>query len=628
MGEYVNVPDVRPYEQPTWVLNVQNQASAAIHAAESTLMSIASAGNEFDGRITALTEQITNIKIPPPPEMPKPGTPPGVGDLNVDVPAPGHYDAEFRDVPDVGDTTPPEFNAVHPVLNLQAVPAIPDAVMPAEPVLDVWELPAAPDVDSLAAPVLAQIVLPAVPQVTIPLFSTMRPGAPAVSVDDMVLRYEAADYVSPWLDKIQSEVVFGLQNGTGLSPANEAAIFGRARDRAATEQRKAEQAALTQFASRGFALPSGPLMAALEAARQTGADGVNEVSREVAVKRAEWEIEHYRFLLGKLGDFEAMSQQFWLGQQRMLLDAAQAVLQSKVQTYNVLASLYQAEIDAYRADTDVYKSQIEAEVQRLRIYESQIAGAKAQAELNQQEVAVYAEQQKALALHVELYKTRVEALSALEQRNLARIGAFKAQVEAAGAMMSAQATRAQAIATSNQAQAVQLQAYQADVGAYGERVRAFATSVEAKVSHAKLVTERNQTELARYQAAIEADKARIQGYVAKAGVAIDKYRANVENMRATADIAGRTAEVFVRGAEVTLNHTARSAEVLSKATEAAANTAVAHAKLAQDKAISTGQVYASLAASAFGAVHANWQSQQSVHYQAQLSEQHNILHKS
>lgn len=628
MGEYVNVPEVSPKEQPTWVLNVQNQASGAINAAHSQLANIASAGTQFDGRITALTEQITNIKIPPPPEMPKLRTPPGVGDLSVDVPNPESPAVAFQDVPDVGDTNPPEFVAVRPSMNLQAVPAIPDAVMPAEPVLDVWELPAAPDVDSLAAPVLAQIVLPAVPQVTIPLFSTMRPGAPAVSVDDMVLRYEAADYVSPWLDKIQSEVVFGLQNGTGLSPANEAAIFGRARDRAATEQRKAEQAALTQFASRGFALPSGPLMAALEAARQAGADGVNEVSREVAVKRAEWEIEHYRFLLGKLGDFEAMSQQFWLGQQRMLLDAAQAVLQSKVQTYNVLASLYQAEIDAYRADTDVYKSQIESEVQRLRVYEAQIEGAKAQAELNQQEVAVYAERQKALALHVELYKTRVEALATLEQRNLTRIGVFKAQVEASGAMMSAQAARAQAIATSNQAQAVQLQAYQADVGAYGERVRAFAATVEARVSRAKLVTERNQTELARYQAAIEADRAKVQGYVAKAGVAIDKYRANVENMRATADIAGRTAEVFVRGAEVTLNHAARSAEVLSKATEAAANTAVAHAKLAQDKAISTGQVYASLAASAFGAVQASWQSQQSVQYQARLSEDHTISHKS
>lgn len=628
MGEYVNVPEIRSNEQPTWVLNVQNQASGAINAAQSTLSNIAAAGKDFDGRITALTEQITSIKIPPAPEMPKLAPPPGVGDMSVDVPNPGGREAVFQDVSDIGDTNPPEFVAVRPLINLQAVPAIPDAVMPAEPVLDAWEIPAAPDVDSLAAPVLAQIVLPAVPQVTIPLFSTMRPGAPAVDVDDMVMQYAADDYVSPWLQRLETEVVFGLQNGTGLSPANEDAIFGRARDRAATVQRQAEQAAMTRFASRGFALPSGPLMAALEAARQAGADGVNEVSREVAVKRAEWEIEHYRFLLGKLGDFEAMSQQFWLGQQRMLLDAAQAVLQSKVQTYNVLASLYQAEIDAYRADTDVYKSQIEAEVQRLRVYEAQIEGAKAQAELNQQQVAVYAEQQKALALHVELYKTRVEALGALEQRNLARIGAFKAQVEAAGAMMSAQATRAQAIATSNQAQAVQLQAYQADVSAYGERVRAFATTVDAKVSRAKLVTERNQTELARYQAAIEADKVRVQGYVAKAGVAIDKYRANVENMRATADIAGRTAEVFVRGAEVTLNHAARSAEVLSKATEAAANTAVAHAKLAQDKAISTGQVYASLAASAFGAVQANWQSQQSIQYQAQLSEQHNISHKA
>lgn len=626
MGNIVGT--IRDFGQPSWVESISTDARTAISEARSTLSQIKAAGTEFDGRITALTEQITNIKIPPPPELPKLGTPPGVGDLNVDVPNPQSHDAVFQDVPGVGDANPPEFDVARPVLNLQAVPTIDPMVMPAEPTLTEWALPADPDVEKIPLPVLADITLPPVPQMQFPTFSVSRPGAPAVNVDDMVMKYEVADYVSPWLDKIQSEVIAGLQNGTGLSAANEDAIFGRARDRAMTEQRRAEQTAMTQFTARGFTMPAGPMMAAVEQARQAGRDSVAEVSREVAVKRAEWEIEHYRFLLGKMGDFEGMSQQFFLGQQRMLLDAAQAQLQSKVQTYNVLATIFQATMEGYKIDTEVYKAQIEAEVQRLRAYESQIAGVKAQSELNQQQVMVYSERQKALALHVEIYKARIEALNTLEQRNLARIGAFKAQVEAAGAMMSAQATRAQAIATSNQAAAAPVQLYQADVSAYGERVRAFATTIDARVSQAKLVTERNQTELARYQAAIEADKAKLQGYVAKAGVAIDKYRANVENMRATADIAGRTAEVFIRGAEVTLNHAARSAEVLSKATEAAANTAVAHAKLAQDKAISTGQVYASMAASAFGALHASHTTQNSAVLQNSLQESHNFNYKA
>lgn len=625
------VPPVGGIPEPSWVSGITSQAQNAVSQASSTLASIRSAGDEFEGQISALSRQITNIQLPTMPTMPTLSSA-GAGGAGVSG---GGFSALYTMppvpamsvLPDVAADDAPVFDAARPVLQLQTIPVLADMAMPAQPVLDEWVLPAAPDIDSLEPPVLADIVLPAVPQVTLPLFSVTRPGAPAVDVDDMVMQYAAEDYVSPWLQRLETEVVRGLQNGTGLSAANEDAVFGRARDRAATVQRQAEQTAMTRFASRGFQLPSGPLMAALEAARQAGADGVGEVSREVAVKRAEWEIEHYRFMLGKLGEFEGLSQQFWLGQQRMLLDAAQAVLQSKVQTYNVMASMFQAQIDAYRADTEVYKAQIEAEVQRLRVYEAQIEGAKAQSELNQQQVLVYSERQKALALDVELYKTRVEALATLEQRNTARINVFRAQVEATGSYMAAQATRAQAIATSNQAAAVPLQAYQADVSAYGERVRAYATQTEARVNVARLVSERNRDALQLYTAQVEASRIQAQAYASHMEATTSRYRADTEYMRATADIAGRTAEVFIKGTEVNLNYAMRSAEVLSKAAESAAQVAIGKAKLAQDKAIATGQVYASLAASAYGAVQATYTNTNSASHSMQLSEGHSFSHK-
>jgi hypothetical protein len=75
------------------------------------------------------------------------------------------------------------------------------------------------------------------------------------------------------------------------------------------------------------------------------------------------------------------------------------------------------------------------------------------------------------------------------------------------------------------------------------------------------------------------------------------------------------------------NYALRSTEVLSKATEAAAQVAVGRAKLAQDKAISTGQVYASMAASAFGALHATYGRQDNVVLQNSLQESHDYNYK-
>ena len=189
MGYYVGT--IRDFGQPSWVESISTDARTAISEARSTLGTIKDAGTEFEGQINALTNKITDIKLPELPRLPTLRAPDGLGSVAGELPEMSSRSTpSLQTIPDAEAGEMPEFDVARPVLNLQAVPTIDPMVMPAEPTLDEWALPADPDVEKIPLPVLADITLPPVPQMQFPTFSVSRPGAPAVNVDDMVMQYE------------------------------------------------------------------------------------------------------------------------------------------------------------------------------------------------------------------------------------------------------------------------------------------------------------------------------------------------------------------------------------------------------------------------------------------------------
>ena len=167
----------------------------------------------------------------------------------------------------------------------------------------------------------------------------------------------------------------------------------------------------------------------------------------------------------------------------------------------------------------------------------------------------------------------------------------------------------------NQA-AAPVRLYQADVSAYGAgHVRAYATRPRPKVeSAARLIAERNRDQLAVFQASVEADQRRVQSTRAwrrKVGKLPGRYRVQHAGDSRHRRARGRNIDRVVP--KVATNYAClRSTEVLSKATEAAAQVAVSKGQVSWDKAISTGQVYASMAAKCLRRAACDTRHQQSV----------------
>lgn len=80
----------------------------------------------------------------------------------------------------------------------------------------------------------------------------------------------------------------------------ENAIYQRARSRNAMESLAQEQQAYADFASRGFGIPPGALLARVDAARKAAAVANAQVSSDMAVKQQELAVENIRFALSEL----------------------------------------------------------------------------------------------------------------------------------------------------------------------------------------------------------------------------------------------------------------------------------------------------------------------------------------
>lgn len=83
--------------------------------------------------------------------------------------------------------------------------------------------------------------------------------------------------------------------GTGIPAAIQDAIWQRAREAIARDIAGQRDGALTEFAARGFSLPSGALNYRLLQLDQTAIDKSAEVARETAIKNIEIEIENIKF---------------------------------------------------------------------------------------------------------------------------------------------------------------------------------------------------------------------------------------------------------------------------------------------------------------------------------------------
>ena len=105
------------------------------------------------------------------------------------------------------------------------------------------------------------------------------------------------------LNSIEAKLQDMVDGKTGLDPTWEARVWQRDRDRITVEAASATEAAIAQWAARGFPLPPGAANATVQAIERKRSADMAAVSREAAIKAFETSVENVRFALKAAADY-------------------------------------------------------------------------------------------------------------------------------------------------------------------------------------------------------------------------------------------------------------------------------------------------------------------------------------
>ena len=468
-----------------------------------------------------LTPIQTDIQFEIPPDLgvpftkPLPPQEPELGFRQVD--SPGGIVIPPTPVPDFG--VPPVLDATPPVIVTPISPGDLTAVPPEGPPDSApITIPDAPIIILPAEPTLEDITLPAVPSITLPEFDADRPTLD-IQPPNGALTFIYEDYASQ-IPGLVVKINGMLAGGTGLPDAIWDALWERARDREQATGDKLIQEMTDDWASRGFSLPGGVLDKKIVAARQDVQNAQNTLSRDIAVKQADMEVENIRFAVAQGIAFENMYIGLHNEKMRVELDIAKSAIEISISIFNAEVSYQNIQLQTYLADVQVFRLLIESEMANIELYKAQLEGQKLVGDINQQSITLYNSTIQSLLSQIEIYKGELEGVNALVAVNRNEIDAFTAQVQSFSAQVAAKDSEVKLFAERVSAEESKANVYETEVNAFASLVGAYKSGNDALISQARLDLENNsfsleqhKTRVAQFATEVDAESKRISAGV-------------------------------------------------------------------------------------------------------------------
>lgn len=516
---------------PAAIVQDKYEKSVALaDAASSAVNSFQNALNDSVYAPPTISVQWSSLAAPNLPPIPDlPSLP------SVDLVVPDGQPGPLNDT--LGNVQIDDFDIEPPKLNF------PDA-----PTIVVGQAPTLPTVRDVAVPDAPDVVLPDVPDFLtlqthnapsidlhegwlkkledIPELSIMQPAPFAYS--------PGARYASQLLESLKATLNARIHGGTGLNPAVEQAIWGRALDRETALALAKERDVMRGAEALGFQLPSGVMAAQLADARREYHDKLSGLSRDIAIKQAELEQQNVKDAIQAALQLESTLLDDAYKIEALALEAAKTAAASAIAAHNAALEHFKALLAGYQAYASAYDTIIRAELSKVEVFKALLAAEQAKADINKSLADRYrAEIEGALAV-VEVYKARVGAAQTLVELERARISAGAEQIKAFVATVNAETSKAELYKATIGAESVKVEAFATMGSVYASKVGAQAE--KARVEIAKLnarVTAKAQ-EWDAWKARLSAATAQVEAASRKSAVMVDGYRAGASAAQAQA----------------------------------------------------------------------------------------------
>jgi hypothetical protein len=408
---------------------------------------------------------------------------------------------------------------------------------------------------------------------------------------------------------IEAQLAKYMNGGTGLNHAVENAIYERSKSKVNAETIRVQGDALKAAARRGFTLPDGALMSAMQQARQAGADNNAKASVEIAVMQAEIEQKNLQFAVSTSADLRKAAMNAALSYHQSLVSIngqaiqySQAVVDALVKTFDAEVRAFTAKLEGYKADASVFEALIRASLSDVEVYKAKIEGEMAKVQVDIAKVNAYKAQVDAHGSAVAAYGKNVEAIVQLANVERLKLDVFRANVDAYAAEVQGKTAEWQAYSAAWNGEEAKVKAYLAESQTYAAQVEGYRARVQAEVARIQAMAGTNQASLNAFTAQVQAFGAQAQANASVVAAEINAQGALVNayqvGSQAAIAVASQAAEQYKTVAQVELGKAQLNGTLAIE--QGKMNISLAHQNA--QIALSTGQVYAGMASAALAGV--------------------------
>jgi hypothetical protein len=494
-----------------------------------------------------------------------------------------------------------DFDVVMPDTNFGTAPTISYGVIPTVPSIGsvdlpemgLIELPNEPSMLSLATVSFAGVDLRAdwlTKLEDIPEMTLVEPTPYSYGL--------GPEYASALLDSLKAVLVERMTGGTGLDPAVEQAIWGRARDRETRISQANIDEIQRQSDALGFDLPSGTLATQMRQAQQDYYDKLSTLSRDVAIKQAELEQENLKQTIAAGMQLESQLMDHSYKLEQLTFENAKQYAENAIQVYNAGVEGYKGLIAGYTAYAQTYKTIIDAELSKVEVYKAELQAEMTKAQINQALVSQYKASIDAQMSKVEIYKAQVSAAQTLVQLESTKISAAGEQVKAYVAQVNAETAKVEAYKAGVQAEATKVEVFKSSVQAYSAKVGAQAEKAKADISRYTALQSAKAAEWDGYKARVQAEAERIRALGIQSGALLDGFKAGAAAVESKSRMTTQVWETQIKQYEAGQNISLQGAKINNDAWMQARNAQLDAAKVG-------AQVYAQLSAAAYSTISAS-----------------------
>ena len=611
------ISDARGYTS-----GLTSQAQSALNSATNAVSAIG-----------YLSPNATAAALPDKPTATIDTTFPNMASVTLDLPDEPSATLVFQDIGTFDAGAAPTFSQTAPTVTLPNAPSsVADFTQGAPSVNTSIAFPEPPSqllAPLIDAPTLPTRTEPDAPQVMLPSFTSVAPidttsaptniqasfensyatAAPSTVtmlegyVDAMLAKYNP-QYASQ-MTAIENQLTKYLAGGTALNANVENAIYERAKSKNSADAQRVRDQALNDSASRGFTIPGGALLSAIQQARQAGADNNAKAATDIAIAQAEMEQKNLQFAVSTSLDLRKTLLQATLSYHQNLiaingqaLDYAKTVMNAIIEVYNTAVKAFTVKLESYKADAVVFETRLKAAMSGIELYRSQIAALEALANVDKSKVDIYRARIEALTSLSNVYRAQIEAVQGRVGLEKLKLDVFQSQVQAYSTQVQAKSAEWQGYTAAIGGQTAKAQMFASQVQAYAAQVNGYKSTVEAKAEIVRAAATTNQARATQYQALMNGYQTVVQARGEKARTQIEGQRETIMAYKAKVESAISVASLQQSYYKVTSDVAIANAANSLKAQIAAVESQRAFGQTLAQLGTANATIYGNLAGSA------------------------------